>query len=50
MLPSVRGAPLDYTADDAEKDLKMLEIVLADDSCFQLHIRDVDIQDRSIDD
>lgn len=28
MLPSVRGVPLDYTADDAEKDLKMLEIVL----------------------
>jgi predicted HTH domain antitoxin len=28
MLLSVRGIPLDYTADDAEKDLKTLEVVL----------------------
>jgi predicted HTH domain antitoxin len=28
MLLSVRGVPLDYTVDDAEKDLRTLEVVL----------------------
>jgi predicted HTH domain antitoxin len=47
MLLSERGGPLDCTANYAEKDLQTLKSMFGGIICrFQLHIRDVDIQDR----
>ena len=37
MLLSERGVPLDYTANDAEKDLQTLESVLGDNCHFHSH-------------